>query len=107
MSSTAVERVRVRVRDRELEVFLESSEPPAGALRIATAHPAEAMSEAAVGLLQSAAGVPAHVVALNPCGLGGSSARPAITAHTLEDMVDEIDAARRALGVGPWVFWGM
>ncbi|HEY4563497.1 MAG TPA: alpha/beta hydrolase [Thermoanaerobaculia bacterium] len=63
------------------------------ALTVCAAHPAEPLGEGAEKLLAAASG--ARAVCVNPRG------------HRLEDMVDEIDAARRELGLDRWVFWGM
>src|SRR5262249_57505904 len=51
-----------------------------------------------------AAPAPRRVVCFTPRGIGGSA--PA-GAAPLEQMVDDIEAARRELGSAPWTFWGM
>ena len=60
---------------------------------ICAAHPADVYEEGTAQLLEAASG--ARVVCVNPRG------------HTLEEMVDEVEAERRRRGLGPWVFWGM
>jgi pimeloyl-ACP methyl ester carboxylesterase len=60
---------------------------------VCAAHPAEPLGENAVELLSAASG--ARVVCVSPRRL------------TLEEMVDDIEAVRRSLGVVRWVFWGM
>ena len=62
-------------------------------LTICAAHPAEPLGEGAADLLSAASGT--GVVCLSPRGPG------------LEEMVEEIDAARRERGLDRWVFWGM
>jgi pimeloyl-ACP methyl ester carboxylesterase len=101
---SAAERVLIRAGDAELEVFVGRASQPA-LVTVAAAHPAAVFGEAAVELLEGTA--PVRAIAINPRGLGGSSPRSTMTPRALEDMVDEIEAARRALGFGPWVFWGM
>src|SRR5262249_6562208 len=48
----------------------------------------------------------ARVVCVNPRGVGGS-APPRPDDMTLERVADDLDAVRRALGIGRWVVWGM
>jgi pimeloyl-ACP methyl ester carboxylesterase len=62
-------------------------------LIVCAAHPAEPLGEGAADLLSAASG--ARAVCLSPRGPG------------LEEMVEEIDTARRELGLDRWVFWGM
>lgn len=62
-------------------------------LTICAAHPAEPLGEGAVDLLSAASG--ARVVCVSP------------RRSKLEEMVDDLEAVRRSLDVGPWVFWGM
>jgi pimeloyl-ACP methyl ester carboxylesterase len=71
---------------------------------VAAAHPADAMGTATAALLAGAADLP--VVCINPRGLGASTAAPA-GGQRLEQMVDDLEAVRRQLGLGAWVFWGM
>jgi pimeloyl-ACP methyl ester carboxylesterase len=66
---------------------------PTTALTICAAHPAEPLGEGAAELLAAASG--AQAVCVNPRG------------PRLEEMVEEIDAARRERGLDRWVFWGM
>jgi 3-oxoadipate enol-lactonase len=84
--------MNVSVRGRKVEVV---GGPGA---TIAASHPGEPFGEAAASLLEATAGRPA--VCLNPPGVRGG-------AQTLEEMVDDLEGARRALGAAPWVFWGM
>ncbi|HEX9161882.1 MAG TPA: alpha/beta hydrolase, partial [Thermoanaerobaculia bacterium] len=70
---------------------------------ICAAHPADALTGRAVKLLQDTTGMP--VVCVNPRGIGSSPPAPAD--YDLEDMVDDIEAARRRLGIDRWVFWGI
>jgi 3-oxoadipate enol-lactonase len=83
-----------------IEVILEAR--GAGAI-VAAAHPADPFTDGTVALLRKASG--AGVVCVNPRGLGGSAARP--RGYELEAMVDDVERARRALRLEPWVFWGM
>lgn len=62
-------------------------------LTVCAAHPAEPFGEGVVELLSSMSG--AQAVCVNPRGL------------RLEEMVEEVDAVRRELGLDRWVFWGM
>lgn len=62
---------------------------------ICTSHPATAFGEETTELLSSIAG--RRVIAVGPPP----------DATSLEEMVDAIDAERRALRCGPWIFWGM
>ena len=71
---------------------------------VAAAHPADALGVPTAVLLAEAAGVP--VVCINPRGLGASTPPPA-GAQDLEQMVDDVEAVRRQLDLGAWVFWGM
>jgi pimeloyl-ACP methyl ester carboxylesterase len=106
---------RLDVGSAELEVTLggyrtappEPGAPAAarGAI-VAAAHPADAFGPAALDLLAEAA--QAEVVVVNPRGLGRSTPKsPSQADATLPTMVDDLEAARRALGFGAWVFWGM
>ena len=72
---------------------------------LCAAHPAEALGEGAVELLSTAAG--ARVVCVSPRGLGGSSPLASGQRPALDEMVEDIEAVRRRLGVSQWVFWGM
>lgn len=76
-----IERGRIATGNDGIEIFL------------CAAHPAEPFGEGTVELLAAMSG--ARVVCVNPRG------------PRLEEMVEEIDAARRELGVERWVFWGM
>ena len=85
------------------EVFLEAHLQDSGSPVICAAHPAGVYAGPTAALLAEIGGTPAVVV--NPRGLGGSA--PAPDGYNLEAMVDDIEAARRGLGLGPWAFWGM
>jgi pimeloyl-ACP methyl ester carboxylesterase len=104
VGSTAVARVVAKVSEGVLEVFVGSGGDGDGPTLVA-AHPAEGFSEGAVLLLQDASG--ARAICINPRGLGASSLLGSQAPYTLQAMVDDIEAARKALGYAPWVFWGM
>jgi len=95
----------IELEGAALEVTLGAVPHAEGALLCAS-HPAGVLGADAVRLLEQTAG--AGALCVNPRGIGGSSAvgeRP--SAYTLDDMVDDIEAVRRHLGLPPWVFWGM
>jgi pimeloyl-ACP methyl ester carboxylesterase len=102
--SPSPEHRRVDLGHAALEVTL-GGEVGSGAPVLCAAHPADAFVEGTVALLQDAAGAP--VVCVNPRGIGASSPPAADPGGELDAMVDDIEAARRLLGLGPWVFWGM
>jgi 3-oxoadipate enol-lactonase len=85
-----------------VRAFLEIS-TGSGAPVIAAAHPVDAFGPTTVALLEETAAAPA--ACLNVRGIGGSPA--ALPGHGLDDMVEDLEATRRRLGLGPWVFWGM
>jgi pimeloyl-ACP methyl ester carboxylesterase len=62
-------------------------------------------NEQTVALLVNASR--ARVISVSPRGVGSSSlpARPGD--RTLEGVVEQLEAVRRALGIERWVFWGM
>jgi 3-oxoadipate enol-lactonase len=99
--TTAVERCELDVRGGRVEVFLGGVEEP-GAPAVCIAHPAGRADASAIELLSEV--VPARAVAVNPRGLGGSSP---VDRPSFEQMVDDLEAVRQRLGLGPWVFWGM
>jgi pimeloyl-ACP methyl ester carboxylesterase len=72
---------------------------------ILSAHPADAYNQGTAALLAAAA--EAQVVCVNPRGVGGSTPLPPGVRYTLEDMVDDLDAVRVALGISRWTFWGL
>jgi len=89
----------------ELEVTL-GGRPGTEAPLVAAAHPADAFGAPALNLLAEAS--LARVVTVNPRGLGASKAKqPVPDDATLETMADDLEAARRSLGLAPWTFWGM
>jgi len=92
------------VGSAELEVLTGGAKQP-GLPWIAAAHPAEGFDDATVSLLSRIAD--ARVVGINLRGLGASSAPPSSTSYSLESMVEDLDAVRQRLGIGPWIFWGM
>jgi pimeloyl-ACP methyl ester carboxylesterase len=98
------ERRMVKVPGGELETW-SGGEPDLPSPLICAAHPADAFGKDTVALLRDLAH--ARVVCVNPRGLGGSSRLTPASSGALEEMVDDIEAARVALGLGPWVFWGM
>jgi proline iminopeptidase len=87
----AVEKRRIGTGRGEVEIHIGGG--PGSVPTLCAAHPAEALGEGAVELLATASGVP--VVSVSP----GRS--------TLEEMVDDLEAVRRDLGVERWAFWGM
>ena len=99
-----IEHQRVDVGSAELEVFtggpIRSDVP-----MVCAAHPGDDIGDATVALLAAAANT--RVMCINLRGLGGSSALPSSASYTLESMVEDLDAVRQRLGIGPWVFWGM
>lgn len=97
---TSVERVMVEVAGAELELFRAPA--GAGALIVAASHPASAFGSATASLVADIAQTTA--VCVNARGLGGSSPWDAVS---LEQMVDDVESARLALGLPAWVFWGM
>jgi pimeloyl-ACP methyl ester carboxylesterase len=76
-----------------------SSDEPA---RLCAAHPADPFVAGTAQLLADASG--AAVVCVNPPGLGAS---PGPLRPSLEQIVDELEAVRLALGGPRWVFWGL
>jgi pimeloyl-ACP methyl ester carboxylesterase len=94
----------IAANDVSLETFRASDGLGDDAI-IISAHPADAFTEDTAHLLAAQAGAP--VVCINPAGIGGSTGalRP-----TLESIVDDLEAARRALAEGAsarFVFWGL
>jgi pimeloyl-ACP methyl ester carboxylesterase len=104
----AVERPRrelVDVPGGSLEVFIGGSPDP-DAPMVCAAHPAVVYGEGTASLVADLSG--ARAVAVNPRGVGLSS--PAASqshGRVLAAMTDDLEAARRSLGVGRWTFWGM
>lgn len=98
------ERRMVKVLGGELETWSGGAADLPAPL-ICAAHPADAFGSDTVGLLQDIAH--ARIVCVNPRGLGESSRLTPARSGALEQMVDDVEAARVALGLGPWVFWGM
>lgn len=98
------ERRMLKVPGGELETWSDGA-PDLPAPLLCAAHPADAFGKDTVGLLRDVAH--ARVVCVNPRGLGGSSRLTPASNGALEQMVDDVEAARVALGLGPWVFWGM
>jgi 3-oxoadipate enol-lactonase len=103
-SSPTVDRRQIEVEMGELEVTIGRSAAADGPILFA-AHPAGDFGEAAIHLLQDVAGVPA--VCANPRGIGASTPPPAGRACTLAEVVDDLEAVRRRLGLPALVFWGM
>lgn len=99
----AVTRRSVELGDGRLEVLSTSFDGGAGVAPVICAmHPAEAFGAGTVELLAQASA--RAVVCLDPrgVGFGGEPGR-----CSLEQMVDDAERARRALGLAPWLFWGM
>ena len=91
----------VDIGDAEMELTI--GPPVPGAPTICTSHPAVFYAKVTAGILAELSA--ARSVCVNVRGIGRSSA---ITGrYTLEAMVDDIEAVRHALGLPPWVFWGM
>jgi len=86
-----LEKRRIETERGDVEVFLGGTDSAAPTL--CAAHPADPLGEGAVELLSAAS--EARVACVSP-------RRP-----TLEEMVDDVEAVRRSLGVDRWVFWGM
>jgi pimeloyl-ACP methyl ester carboxylesterase len=104
MTMAEPKRTRVAVEGAELEVFVGGPEGP-GVPTLCATHPFGPMVADSASLLSELAR--ARVLCINPRGVGGSSppAHPGDT--TLERIVEDLEAIRRAFGIGPWVFWGM
>jgi 3-oxoadipate enol-lactonase len=92
----------IDIGDARLEVTRGGAS--SGPVVIAAAHPADALEAGSAALLNDASGV--GIVCVNPRGVGGSSPAQG-EPPALEEMVDDVEAVRRRLGLGPWVFWGM
>lgn len=75
--------------------------PGAGGPVVLAAHPADPLGAEAAALLAEAAG--ARAVCVNPRGVGASSAG----VQSVEAMVDDLEAVRRAAGLGRVFFWGL
>jgi pimeloyl-ACP methyl ester carboxylesterase len=99
MSEQRTTRELVDVGGATLETFRTGE---ATGTLIGAAHPARVFSADTAQLLAGIAQT--HVLCLNPRGLGGSSP-PRQT--DFDAMVEDIEAARRKLGLTRWVFWGM
>jgi pimeloyl-ACP methyl ester carboxylesterase len=99
-----IERTSVEFEGGTLEVFISSGEGGGGPV-IAAAHPVDLFNEQTVALLVNASR--ARVISVSPRGVGGSSPPTRPEDRTLEGVVGQLEAARRALGIERWVFWGM
>ena len=104
MEATA--RRLVRTGDAELEVFLGGSGGPS----ICTthhylAHQDLARSARTAPFLDALAGA-GRLVSVNPRGVGGSSPAATPDVLSMRRLVDDLEAARLALGGEPWVFAG-
>jgi len=71
---------------------------------ICASHPIEALGPTTSALLATASGT--AVVSVNPRGVGNSS-KVEGQRDELVQVVDDLEAVRRHLGVKQWVFWGM
>jgi 3-oxoadipate enol-lactonase len=100
----AYETRRIAVPGGEIEVTVPVDLDRSGPI-IAAAHPADAFGAGTAGLLATASN--AQVVCLNPRGVGQSSSLAAGTRYAIEDMADEVDSVREALGIDRWWFWGL
>ena len=69
---------------------------------IVAAHPASTFSGDSAFLLSNLAERTA--ICINPRGLGGSAA---VAETSIEEMIDDLEAARLSLELDPWIFWGM
>jgi 3-oxoadipate enol-lactonase len=99
----AVEHRRVEVEGGRLEVFVR---PAAESERwVAISHPTEAFGPDTVALVARATGT--RVVSIVPRGLGGSTPAERPEDSTLEQMVDDAEVVRAALGIARWVWLGM
>lgn len=101
---TNIQKRELKVAGATIEITIGAG-PAEVAPVIGAAHPADAFGEATVELLREASG--AAVACVNPRGLGGSTPVGADERYALEAMVDDIEGARRAAGLGRWLFWGM
>jgi len=72
---------------------------------ICASHPVDQFVAGTAKLLADAAHAPA--LCINPRGIGASPALAPGERYPLEAMVDELEATRVRLGVGPWIFWGL
>jgi pimeloyl-ACP methyl ester carboxylesterase len=105
MQSTASEPIlKIELNGATFEVARSNPAHASSDLVLAAAHPADALGVPTAALLANAAGAP--VVCINPRGIGGSTPPPP-GGQDLEQMVDDVEAVRRRLGLGAWVFWGM
>jgi len=94
-----VERKTVALRDVNVEIFVGG--PMSGPM-VCASHPADTFDAGTVELV--AGTVHARVACVNPNGLSGPAAAEVAS---LDQMVDRIEASRRELACGRWVFWGM
>jgi len=99
-----IERTSVEFEGGTLEVFASSGEGGGGPV-IAAAHPVDLFNEQTVALLVNASR--ARVISVSPRGVGSSSLPVRPGDRTLEGVVEQLEAVRRALGLERWVFWGM
>lgn len=95
---------RIAVDGTELEVFVGGPEGP-GVPTLCATHPFGELVAGSVSLLSELA--QARVLCINPRGVGGSSPPVHPGDNTLERIVEDLEAVRRAFGIGPRVFWGM
>ena len=99
-----IERMSIEFDGATLEVFVSSVAGGGGPV-IAAAHPVDPFNEQTVSLLVNASR--ARVISVSPRGVGGSSPPERPGDQTLEGVVEQLEAVRRALGLERWVFWGM
>ncbi|HYQ00608.1 MAG TPA: alpha/beta hydrolase [Polyangiaceae bacterium] len=71
---------------------------------ICASHPIDAFARQTTTLLANASG--AAVICVNPRGVGRSSSSQG-QSYELVQIIDDLEAVRRRLGVKRWVFWGM
>ncbi len=104
MTTTAlhlpVMRQMIEIEGAQLETFQIGT--TLGGLVVAAAHPTAAFSMETARVLADTAQM--AIVCANPRGIGGSTPAERVS---LEQMVDDIESARRRLALPRWVFWGM
>src|SRR5262245_392312 len=99
-----VERRRVPVGGAGAWIeVLDGGDATAGV--VAAAHPMVSLGVEPLSLLAEVTG--ARVLAFNARGLGNASRVASGSDWSLEQMVEDCEEARRALGAPRWLWWGM
>lgn len=94
-----LDRRTIAVDGATLEVYLGGAGEPA----ICTSHPFNARSPDTLELRASLG----RLAAVNPRGLGHSSAGRGPDDYTFRQQIEDLEAVRRQLGIARWVFWGI